>query len=125
MPFPLALRSEAALPGDALVVRGGEMKRDSLNAGARVFFRQYGVYAFSVCAREGYSLIDLYSVSPQLQRYRKCRVTTAQSLLDLGCEFRATFRSPHYSLVLPGSLDDELWASLNGAFGEIQDAPEW
>jgi hypothetical protein len=123
---PLAVRDEAPLAADDLVVRSGTMPRDALTKAARDCYLRNGYYGISVAAGAGLNVDDFYRRSDRLRLGRKHRVTTAGALRGLaGFGLLATSRAPHYTLVIPGPVDDLIWESITGVFGEVESAPEW
>jgi hypothetical protein len=117
MPHTLPIRDEPPLGPTDLIVRGGEMKFESVYASARICFRKYGVWAISVCARSGATLEEIRLANPNLSTWPKYLVSTPLELA--GFELLPTFRTPaHYSLLLPGELTEELHASVLGLFRE-------
>ena len=61
-------------------------------------------------------LADLWQKTPQIARYERVRVSEAGILESQGFSLVPSFAAPHYSIVLPGELTDEIWEKLDGAF---------
>jgi len=94
------------LPDESLiVVRGGALEAEAIRADAERTFRRFGERGISVFAA---TTADELAALGQtlLRRYEVLTVTTAGSIRRAGLELRATFRRPHYTVMLPDSIAD-------------------
>jgi hypothetical protein len=104
------IRSGYKPPPRALVVRGGVIAPNDLEKDARACLRQWGFQAVSVAVADVLDLVDLMSqVNRFVARMPTVSVSTVERLA--GYELVATFRAPHFSLVVP-SLDDKALRDL-------------
>src|SRR5450755_2070697 len=117
------------LPDDAVVVRGGEVTRRSLEKSARLYEASYpGEYALSFWSWPQLSADDiaLRAAMPH-PRYRKSTAGRIRNLavsdgrpLDL---VRTGPRDGHYTLRLPAPPTDDDMDALRGAFDPSQPNP--
>jgi hypothetical protein len=113
VPDPAPLRDEPPLPDDAIVVRGGEMKNESLETAAGTNFDEFGEYAISVFSEVGLTARQIHE---KYIVHRKARVSRAGRLRGLGYELKPTHGPGHYDLVLPNPPSITEWDNLRGAF---------
>lgn len=102
---PIILRDEQVPPDAAVVVRGGEMNGESVRRTAIGSHAEYGIFAVSVFVAFDVSVEQLCQERPELQRYRKVRLSTVDRLRSLGFALIPTLDRPHYDVVLP-DVDD-------------------
>lgn len=115
----LPRRAEPDLPDAAAVVRGGTLKRETVEVALHTCWQEFGVYGFSVYAHATWSVEQLWQRTPQLNRYTKIRTTTAGTLRTRGFVLVPTFDAHHYSLIVPGPLDLDTWQALEGSFSGL------
>ena len=119
----LSIRSEAPLPGHAIVVRGGIMQRDSIETAIQTSFDEFGLYGLSVFAHATWSARQIWEQTPELARYRRVRTSTVAQVLACGVELLPTWEAPHYDVALPGPLDLDMWEALDHAFNSPTNEP--
>jgi hypothetical protein len=118
MPYEdhLPLRDEPPLSDGTPVVRGGVMAYQPVAVSVEGAFEEFGLHLLSVFAREGWSALEVWNSTPELNRYGKIRISTAGELRDKGFVLLPTFDAPHYDLVLPGPLSLDIWGVLDHSF---------
>lgn len=105
---------------DAVVVRGGKMKRRSLVNAAERHNLIRGGYAISVwCLPERTGeQIAAYSTEAVGLNYPDLRETTVGRLYEAGFEMTQTGKRGHYTLWLPSPPSDSDWQRLDEIFSE-------
>lgn len=98
---------EESLPDDVhIVVRGGLLEIASLRADAEAARRRFGRGGISV-----FGAADLEGLEglarTRLTRFDMLTLATVGALRASGLEILPTFKSPHYTIMLP-SLEDDL-----------------
>jgi hypothetical protein len=117
VPDPAPLRDEPPLPDDAIVVRGGEMKQESLEVAAGTNFDEFGEYGLTVYSEEGLTAREMHT--KYLSRYRKARESTVGKIRQLQCELKPTHEPGHYDIVFPKKPSPEDLDGLRGIFDQV------
>ena len=97
---PLRSRRERLADDSLVVIRGGVLDKTLLRVDAERTFRRFGEHGVSVLAAPTDEDFDLLARTV-LRRYERLTVTTAGAIRRTGLELRATFRRPHYTVMLP------------------------
>lgn len=114
VPDPAPLRDEPPLPDDAIVVRGGEMKPESLEVAAGTNFDEFGEYGLTVYSEEGLTAREIHA--KHLSRYRKARVSTVGKIRHLHYELKPTHEPGHYDIIFPKQPGPEDFEGLGEIF---------
>ncbi|MHB1536194.1 MAG: hypothetical protein ACYC1D_16605 [Acidimicrobiales bacterium] len=98
------------LAGNAVVVRGGTMQILDVAFAVEKCRTEHGVLGLSVYAGQLQSLEDLCATASL--PHPQVRATTLDRLASSvpGVVLLPTFRAPHYTLVLPDSESETVWA---------------
>jgi hypothetical protein len=104
------------------VVRGGTLDRARLRRDATLTFRRFGEYGISVLAARDEEALDALAATT-LQRERLLTLMRAGTLRAAGLELRATFRRPHFTVMLP-DVDADV-ERLMACDNEVRDTPHW
>ncbi|KRB38816.1 hypothetical protein [Microbacterium sp. Root180] len=114
---PFRTRDEPALSGSDFVVRGGPLDRDATERTFNRCVEVHGVPAISVAAAAGLDPEQIIEESKILRNlfseYLWCHVS---DLWNGNYSLLATNARPHYSLILPGDLDNDTWEDLAERF---------
>ena len=102
----MRVRREQVADGDLVIVRGGRLEREVLRFDAMEAHRRFGEYGVSVFAAGDEDELDGLS-RDRLSRFDVLTVMRAGAIRAAGLELRPTFRSPHYTIMLP-DLDSDL-----------------
>jgi hypothetical protein len=118
---------DEGLPGEALVVRGGEMASKYLFIAAKKHQRLHpGVWAISVASVPGLSAEEIAKRSPFIKA-KQMRTTTADALRKEGYEVEPD-GSPHALIHLPRAPqgeDDPMWDHLRSILSDIRPNPNY
>jgi hypothetical protein len=114
MPAEPPRRDEPELPSTAIVVRGGMMFRETVEQALAVTVQRFDLYLLSVVAHPTLTAREVWERAPS--KHTKVRVSTAGQLRECGFELIPTFDAPHYSILLPGPLNLDMWTALDDAF---------
>ena len=96
------MRSEAELPDDAVVVRGGQMRLWDLERSVDCCEAELGFPGVSVFAAAGLDEREVVQAAAPLGRFSWISTAQAGRLRRLGCELVPTRRAPHFTLKVPG-----------------------
>jgi len=120
----LVLRGEHPPAASGVVVRGGEhgLDADILRRTAGRSFDEYGFYGISVFVVIEGTLEELCSSLDEVRRYGQIRLSTVGQLHEAGFALLATWRRPHFDVVLP-DLDVRTMERFAGCFGPSQSNP--
>jgi hypothetical protein len=88
-----------------VVVRGGELRRELLQADARRAFTAYGTYAISVFAADGVTVDELAQEQP-LVRFELLTLMTVGTIRAAGLLIRPTGRNRLHHSIEFGDLGD-------------------
>jgi hypothetical protein len=88
------------LAPEALVLRGGTLRVESLHKSVEVSVEKLKRPGLSVFAAEGVSRAELLEMSPQV-RHPLLSFSTAERIYNAGFEMEQTFSLPHYTVWLP------------------------
>ncbi len=102
----MRVRREQVADQDLVVVRGGRLDRKVLRFDAVEAHRRFGEYGVSVFAAADEAELDGLSRG-RLSRFDLLTLMRAGTIRAAGLELRPTFRSPHYTIMLP-DLDADL-----------------
>src|SRR6266852_3294218 len=108
-------------PDDAILVRGGTMKREDMAISAEAHYEKHGVYALTVwCAPRRTAGEIACKVGTEWLPWGKIRSAPVQRVRALG--YGVVFRGKpmHVDLILPSPPSATDWDALDGAF----DPPE-
>lgn len=122
-------------PNDALLVRGGEMKADSLAISAEAHHEQYGEFALSFWTVPGLDAKQIAervhaqwvnAVEPRRHPlpHPKIRYASAGALRQLG--YRVVYSEPrpmHVSVIFPSAPSAKDWVRIDEVFGPSADNP--
>jgi hypothetical protein len=112
------------LPDDAVVVRGGLMKRDRIIASALVSFKEAGSYGLSVWAAPDRNTDEIVRLArshgPQYLPHGQIRTTTVGRLRPYTLE--EDDPEGHYLLKLPTPPADADWDAIEQAFDDARPA---
>jgi hypothetical protein len=111
----LPLRVERAPDDSAVVIRAGLMAADNVRRSARRTFDLYGVYGISVEGVIDQSVLETCRSSERVASYRQIRLSTFGRLSAAGFTVLATFKRPHFTVVLP-DLSDVTVARVTTSF---------
>jgi hypothetical protein len=95
-----------------VVVRGGELRRELLEADARRAHAVYGTYAISVFAADGVTVDELAQAQP-LVRFEQLTLMTVGVIRAAGLVIRPTGRNRLHHSIDFDALDDGLDRLLN------------
>lgn len=104
LPRELPLRIEPAPPEDWLVLRGGPHPIQQTSATARRSVVEFGRAIISAVVITPRDIHEILS-RPPLCRFRVVRYCTVKHLTESGYTLLPTFRTPHFSIVLPDAAD--------------------
>ena len=102
----MRVRREQVADGELVIVRGGRLEREGLRFDAMEAHRRFGEYGVSVFAAGDEDELDGLN-RDRLSRFDVLTVMRAGTIRAAGLELRPTFRSPHYTIMLP-DLDSDL-----------------
>jgi hypothetical protein len=102
----MRVRREQVADDGLVVVRGGRLDPDVIRFDAVEAHRRFGQYGVSVFAAGDQDEFDALS-RDRLSRFGILTVMMAGTIRAAGLELRPTFRSPHYTIMLP-DLDADL-----------------
>ncbi|HMC43134.1 MAG TPA: hypothetical protein VKI20_09000 [Acidimicrobiales bacterium] len=97
---PLRRRRERLADDALVVVRGGVLSEADLARDALRTFRRFGEYGVSVLAAPTPGDLDQLERTV-LRRFETVTVMMAGTIRSAGLELVPTFRSPHYTVLLP------------------------
>ena len=97
------VRSEAELPDDAVVVRGGQMRLWDLERSVDRCEAELGVPGVSVFAAAGLDERQVVEAAPPLHRFSWVSATRAGDLRLLGCDLVPMRQAPHFTLTVPAN----------------------
>jgi hypothetical protein len=115
------------LPPDAVVVRGGLMKAETMAHAAETYYRAYRGergYGLSVWSLPGLTAEEIaIAIGSDRLPHNVMRQSTVGELQALGCEFTQTGDPAHWTMRLAGPPTDDDWDRVNLAFQSPQANP--
>jgi len=112
------------LPDEAVVMRGGRSRPDTLSKTALAHYDECGDFAISVRSRPGATADDLARVDPPMITYARLRETTVGALRAAGYNVIPDEPPPAHALImLPRLPTDEDYEAVSTAFGEPRANP--
>jgi hypothetical protein len=118
---------EEELPADAVVIRGGQMKAESLKDAAEAYWAKFEGkrgYALTVWCWPGHTAEEIaQAVGSHRLPHREMRKSTVERLRELGYPLEPSFGEHHYSLRLPDPPTPQDWVNLDLAFDPPQPNP--
>jgi hypothetical protein len=118
MASSIEVRNEPPLIITQFVYRGGKAERGTIFKAMKNYYELNGVWGISVVSHSQKSPETLkleangfgFGVYPQYRR------ATVGEIQNAGWQILATGDQPHYTLVLPRQIDDNLWSMFNKVF---------
>jgi hypothetical protein len=112
------LRDEPSLAGDAIVVRGGELRCNAVMKSFEQCWERAGFWGMTVWHDPDLSVLELWDQTRQLAGYRSVRTARVAELLKGGFQVLPTFGRRHYSIVTGGAPDLRICQLLDDSFNQ-------
>jgi hypothetical protein len=112
------LRDEPSLSGDAIVVRGGELRCNPVMRSFEQCWQLNGFWGLTVWHDPDLSVFELWDGVRQLSGYGSVRTARVAELDRNGFQVLPTFGERHYSIVTDGAPDLRICQLLDDSFNQ-------